>query len=77
MCFIREYDFTNAYVLQKRQMKNLKKQNIFTHTFLNIDESKNLTILKYTSHSNPNTPFSISKPSKTIIFLNSQLFIIC
>jgi hypothetical protein len=43
MCFIREYD---TYLLPKIQIKNYKKQKIFTHTFLNIDESRNLTILK-------------------------------
>jgi hypothetical protein len=47
--------FTNAYELQKTQIKTNK---IFTHTFLNIDESRNLTILKYISRSNPNMPLS-------------------
>jgi hypothetical protein len=47
MCFIREYDSSlmpTYYKKDKRKIK--KKQKIFTHTFLNIDESRNLTILK-------------------------------
>jgi hypothetical protein len=53
---------------KKKTSKKLKKTKIFTLAFLNIDESRNLTILKYISHSNPNTPFSTSK-LKTIISL--------
>jgi hypothetical protein len=45
--------FTNANVLQKTNKKLKKKQKIFAHTFLNIDKSRNLTILKYTPRSNP------------------------
>jgi hypothetical protein len=76
MCYIREYDFSLIPMYYKKKI-NIKKTEIFTHTLLNIDESRNLTMLKYTSRSNPNTPFLISKSLKTNISLNSQLFIIC
>jgi hypothetical protein len=43
----------------KRKKLKIKKLKIFTHTFLNIDESRNLTILKYitpTHHSQLQNP---------------------
>jgi hypothetical protein len=47
MCFIREYDsLLMPMNYKKTQIKKYNKQKIFTHTFLNIDESRNLTILK-------------------------------
>jgi hypothetical protein len=46
MCSIREYDFSLMPMYFKNE-KNIKKiVIIIIHTFLNIDESRNLTILK-------------------------------
>jgi hypothetical protein len=63
MCFIREFD---SSCTTKKTNKKLKK---YIYSFLNINESRNLTILKYISRSNPNKPFSTSKSFKFFKFV--------
>jgi hypothetical protein len=60
----------------EKHKQEIKKIELFIHTFLKFDEFRNVTNLKYISHSNPNTPFSNSKSLKTTISLNTQLFIL-
>jgi hypothetical protein len=65
MCFIRSNDSSLIPMYCHKKNKKLNKE-VFNKTFIMI--SKYLTILKYTSRSNPNTPFSTSKSSETKIF---------
>jgi hypothetical protein len=48
---------------------------MFTHTFLNIDETRNLTILKKTTLLNPKTPFSTTEYLNTVNSLNHQVML--
>jgi hypothetical protein len=70
MCFIRSKDSSPIPMYYHKRNKNWTE--VFTHTFLNLDGSRNLTILKYISRSNPNIPFLTSKPTK-IININIKL----
>jgi hypothetical protein len=60
------YSFIWFFTTTPNTNKKLKKK-LFTQTFLNIDESRNLTILKYISRSSLNIPFSTSKSLKIMI----------